>query len=63
MKYLILFSACLDGFYGVNCMKNCSRGCFNNTACDKTSGVCIDGKTINVLYFKPLITGTKSSRQ
>ena len=63
MKYLILFSACLDGFYGVNCMNSCSKGCLNNTACDKTSGVCIKGKTTNVLYLKHLGTGTKSIRQ
>ena len=43
-----LFSACLDGFYGVNCMNNCSKGCLKNTACDKTSGVCIEGINNNI---------------
>ncbi|XP_078328420.1 uncharacterized protein LOC111112907 isoform X2 [Crassostrea virginica] len=34
---------CPVGFYGKNCVKNCSRTCVVSGRCDKVTGRCIDG--------------------
>ncbi|KAH9494724.1 hypothetical protein Btru_017728 [Bulinus truncatus] len=35
-------SACLSGYYGLNCQNNCSYNCYNSL-CNATTGVCTNG--------------------
>lgn len=39
----ITFLECDNGTYGLNCVKNCSGQCLNNSPCNKQTGKCNKG--------------------
>lgn len=42
-KSSIFFVECLFGYFGIECMGNCSGNCINNIQCDFINGECFDG--------------------